>query len=276
MLLVQKESSDFYEQAGSLLLSELGLTEWRPEHRLTFEVNYSDTRQVGRIDADYFQPKYAEIVDAIKSYPGGWDTLGNLATMIKGFEVGSGEYLDQGIPFVRVSNLSPYEITEEKNISQELYETIQHLQPQQGEILLSKDATPGIAHYLRERPRKMIPSGGILRLKSKTSKINDECLTLILNSMLTKEQANRDVGGSVILHWRPQQIQKVAIPILAAETQAQIEEKVKESSALRQESKRLLECAIRAVEIAIEDDEETAMAWLEAETSSARANTISR
>ena len=44
----------------------------------------------------------------------------------------------------------------------------------------------------------MIPSGGILGLKSKTKKINNEYLTLALNSILVKKQVNRDVGGSVI------------------------------------------------------------------------------
>ena len=108
----------------------------------------------------------------------------------------------------------------------------------------------------------MVPSSGILRLKRKTGKINDECLVLALNSILTKEQANRDVGGSVILHWRPKQIAAVAIAILPQEAQTKIQKCVAESFALRQESKRVLHSAKRAVEMAIEEDEETAVEWL--------------
>ena len=44
----------------------------------------------------------------------------------------------------------------------------------------------------------MIPSSGILRLRRKDNRVNDEYLTLVLNSMLVKEQVNRDVGGSAI------------------------------------------------------------------------------
>ena len=95
-----------YSKVQTLLLSELGLTNWQPKHRLWFIKNYSDTEEAGRIDAEYYQPKYEEIVKAIKKYAGGWDTLGNLVNMKKCVEVGSGEYLDEGIPFVRVSNLS--------------------------------------------------------------------------------------------------------------------------------------------------------------------------
>ena len=265
------ESEDVYRIGQTLLLSELGLTNWRPQHRLTFVKNYSDTERAGRIDADYFQPKYEEIVHAIKNYPGGWDRLENLVTIQKCIEVGSDAYLDEGVPFVRVSNLSPFEISEEKYISDELYAAIKNHQPKKGEILLSKDATPGIAHYLDQQPSKMIPSGGILRLKSKTDEINNEYLTLVLNSMLTKEQAKRDVGGSIILHWRPDQVKGTLIPILPKEKQTQIRQKVAESFSLRKQSRHLLECAKRAVEIAIEQDERTALDWLEDEARTVQA-----
>ena len=189
-----------------------------------------------------------------------------MVTVKKCVEVGSGEYLDEGIPFVRVSNLSPFEITEEKYITEKLYSEIKQHQPKKGEILFSKDATPGIAYYLQEQPQKMIPSGGILRLKSKTDKINNEYLTLALNSILTKEQVNRDVGGSVILHWRPNQVKETVIPILPEEKQIQIQQKVAVSFNLRKQSKLLLECAKQAVEMAIERDEKTALQWLKKQT----------
>ncbi len=255
-----------FKEARTLLLTELGLTDWQPKHQLTFVKNYSDTKQSNRIDAEYYQPKYEEIIKVIKAYEGGWDTLGNLVNVEKCVEVGSGEYLDEGIPFVRVSNLSPLEITKEKYISEKLYTEVEQHQPRKGEILFSKDATPGIAYYLNEQPQKMIPSGGILRLENKTNKVNNEYLTLVLNSILTKEQVNRDVGGSVILHWRPDQVKETVIPILPEDKQIQIQQKVIESFDLRKQSRHLLECAKRAVEIAIEDDEQTAIKWLEAET----------
>ena len=198
-----------------------------------------------------------------REYPGGWDTLENLVTLKKCVEVGSKAYLEDGIPFVRVSNLSPFEMTEEKYISKELYAKVKEHQPQQGDILFSKDATPGIAYHLREQPEKMIPSSGILRLKNRSDRVNNEYLTLVLNSILIQEQINRDVAGSVILHWRPDQVAGTVIPILPQEKQTEIQEKVLESFRLRQQAKDLLAHAKRAVEIAIEQDEQAAMDWLE-------------
>lgn len=261
----EHKSRALFKKAENIVLSELGLTDWQPKHQLSFIKNYSDTEAAERIDAEYYQPKYEEIIKGMQSYSGGWDTLGNLVTVKKCVEVGSGEYLDEGIPFVRVSNLSPFEITEEKYISEKLYQEIKQYQPKKGEILFSKDATPGIAYYLNETPQKMIPSGGILRLKNKSDKIKNEYLTLVLNSILTKEQVNRDVGGSVILHWRPDQVKETVIPILSEAKQLEIQQKVIESFRLRKQSKHLLECAKRGIEIAIDQDEKTAIKWLENE-----------
>ena len=273
-----KKSTELFEQAQTILLSELNLTHWQPKHQLTFIKNYSDAVEAGRIDAEYYQPKYDEIINAIKNYSGGWETLDSLVHIKKCIEVGSGEYLDEGVPFVRVSNISPFEITEEKYISEALYSELapeekevsfiksKKHQPQQGEILFSKDGTPGIAHYLKAQPAKMIPSSGILRLKSKTDKINDEYLTLVLNSVLTQEQVNRDVGGSIILHWRPDQVKQTVIPVLSNAKQLEIQQNITESFKLRKQSKHLLECAKKAVEMAIEQNEQTAIKWLENET----------
>lgn len=256
-----------YTQAQHLFLSELGLSNWQPKHCLTFVKKYSDTDKAERIDAEYFQPKYDEIVQAIKDYAGGWDTLGNLVSIKKCVEVGSEAYIDEGdIPFIRVSNLSPFELTEEKYISNELYAELSQHQPQQGEILFSKDATPGIAYHLKEKPKKMIPSGGILRLELKAKQVNEDYLTLVLNSLIVKEQINRDVGGSVILHWRPEQVRETLIPILQEDKQALIKQKVTDSFNLRKQSKHLLECAKRAVEIAIEQNEDAAIKWLQEQT----------
>jgi len=266
----RKTSINSFKKAQDLLLAELGLNNWCPTHQLTFIKNYSDTVRAGRIDAEYFQPKYDEIINVVKAYRGGWDTLGNLVTMKKCIEVGSDEYQDEGVPFVRVSNLSPFEITEEKYISEKRYQEIKQHQPQKGEILFSKDATPGIAYYLRETPKKMVPSGGVLRLKTKSANIKNEYLTLVLNSLLTKEQVNRDAGGSIIHHWRPDQVTGVGIPILPEAKQLEIRQKITASFTLRKQSKHLLECARQAVEMAIEQDEQTAIRWLEKETADAQ------
>lgn len=265
---IKQKARKKYKDAEFKVLSDLGLSRWQPNHQLTYVKNFSDTNVTKRIDAEYFQPKYDALVKKIKNYPSGWKKLDDLVSIKKGVEVGSQEYLSEGIPFIRVSNLNPFELTEEKYISEDLYAELKNHQPKQGEVLLSKDATPGIAYYIRNKPENMISSSGILRLTLKNKIVNQEYLTLVLNSLLTQEQINRDVGGSVILHWRPDQVKETVVPILPKKKQEEIQKKISEAFTYREKSKQLLEVAKQTVELAIGKDEKTALKWLQNKISS--------
>lgn len=261
-------SREKYKEAEQTLLSELGLLDWKPKHQPSFVKNFSNVKSADRIDAEYFQPMYDELLEKVRHYKNGHRLLGDIATIRKCIEPGSQAYEEKGIPFLRVSNLSKFGIVNDNQqyISEELYEQLKSYQPEKGEILLSKDATPGVAYYLNNEPDKMIPSGGILRLKVKDVKaIYPEYLTLILNSVVVQKQIERDIGGSVINHWLVDQVKKTLIPILPESTQKDISDKVADSFMKREQSKKLLDIAKRGVEMAIEQNEEAATRWLNEE-----------
>jgi len=75
-------------------------------------------------------------------------------------------------------------------------------------------------------------------------------------------QVERDCGGSVILHWKPEQVKRLQIPILPLEIQQEIASLVQQSHEARRKAKELLEVAKKAVEIAIEEGEEKAINFL--------------
>ena len=104
-----------------------------------------------------------------------------------------------------------------------------------------------------------ISSSGILHLAEKDNAVLPDYLTLVLNSKIVRLQAERSAGGSIIQHWKQSKIENVSIPILPMSSQQKITAKVRESFALRAESKRLLDLAKHAVEVAIEQGEEKAM-----------------
>lgn len=256
-----------YFQAEQILLSELNLLNWEPKHRPSFIRNYSETQSADRIDPEYFQPMYEEIVKAISSSKN-YSSLDELISIKKCVEPGSEAYQDNGVMFLRVSNLSKFgfKYGNQKYVPEDLYRLKKQHQPKQGEILLSKDATPGIAYYLKDVPEKMIPSGGILRITIKDNdKISPEYLTLILNSVIVQKQIERDVGGSIINHWLVDQVKNTLIPILSVAKQKEIVETVNNSFFNRELSKQLLNISKRGVELAIEKDESYAQKWIEKE-----------
>jgi type I restriction enzyme S subunit len=69
-------------------------------------------------------------------------------------------------------------------------------------------------------------------------------------------------GGSIIQHWRPDELKQVLIPILPPETQKEISKQIQKSFALPKQSVQLLETAKQAVEIAIEQGEKKAIEFV--------------
>lgn len=257
-----QKSKQLYQQAEELLLEKLELKDFESDKSLFSIVNLSEVENAERMDAEYFQPKYKIIEDRVAKH--NVHKLGDLVSMKKGIEVGAEEYQEPSDAeasagkgrkiFIRVSSMTKFGIVEsdQKYLSDKLYESLKKdFEPKKGEILLTKDATPGIAYVLKEDIQGII-SGGTLRLKLKNMEIESEYLVLCLNSIIGQMQAERDAGGSVIAHWKPEQIKNVLIPILSKETQQKIAELVQKSHEARKKSKELLEEAKRKVEEMIE------------------------
>lgn len=218
----------------------------------------------GRLDAEYYQPKYDKLFDTLKKhntrYLGGEN---GLVSIKKSIEPGSEAYQEEGVPFVRVSDVDKFEISNpDIKLSKDIVPNIANLFPKKDTILLSKDGSVGIAHKVQE-DLDVVTSGALLHLRVKdTKEILPDYLTLVLNSSIVQLQAERDCNGAIIQHWKPSDIEKVIIPILDMKQQEEISDKVQESFRLRKKSKELLEIAVKAVELAIETDEATAIAWI--------------
>ena len=244
-------SKSLYSKAEDLLLEELGLKNFKPKEELSYIVNLSNVKSAHRTDAEYFQPKYEKIIEKIKKQ--NVKSLGNLVSLRKGFEPGSDEYQNEGKLFIRVSNISSHGLIDkdQKYLSEELYQILRRdFEPKTGEILLTKDATPGIAYVLKESVEGII-AGGIVRLKLKED-IEGEYLGLCINSFVGQMQIERDAGGSVIAHWKPDQIKKLQVPILPKPTQQKIADLVHQSHQASKKAKELLEKVKREVEEFIE------------------------
>lgn len=263
-------SAQLYKQAESILLKEIYLECFKPLAEginiKTFSQSFALT---GRLDAEYYQPKYDQLVEKIKSQT--YDSLINIVKIKKSIEPGSKNYREEGLPFMRVADFSKFGLTEpQKYLASEFVtenkDKINKLKPKTGTILFSKDGTVGTAYQLRE-DFNGITSGAILHLKVRDkAKIIPEYLTLALNSQIVQMQAERDAGGSIILHWRVSEIENVLVPIIDYSKQQLIADLVEKSFALKKQSKHLLETAKRAVEIAIEENEQTALDYINQNT----------
>ena len=103
--LQKKSAKQAYQQAERVLLEELGLVGFKPSTQgvsiKTFAQSFGTT---GRLDAEYYQPKYDEMVQHLYTAP--HNRLDELVNIQKSIEPGSEHYADEGIPFLRVSDLN--------------------------------------------------------------------------------------------------------------------------------------------------------------------------
>lgn len=251
-------SLDLYRKAEELLLGDLQIPDLAQQSNNVIYCRYSDFVNSGRLDAEYYQPKYDKLFAKLNKFE--TKRLGDIVQIRKSIEPGSEAYQDQGIPFMRVANLSKFGFSDtDIHLSPDEYRDI--IRPKQNTILLSKDGSVGIA-YKVEQDMEVITSGAILHLTITDNEFLPDYLTLVLNSIIVGMQAERDAGGSIIQHWKPSEIENVIIPKLRQEIQQEITNKVQESFALRKESHRLLNLAKTAVEVAIEQGETAAMEFI--------------
>ena len=177
-------------------------------------------------------------------------TIGEIATIQKSVEPGSDAYQEKGIPFIRVANLSKFGLSD-SDVKLDSTEFADAIRPQKDTILLSKDGSVGIA-YKMEETQEVITSSAILHLRINTNKVLPDYLTLVLNSIVVRLQAERDAGGSIIQHWKPSEIENVLIPILPMAEQKMIATKIQQSFKFCKESELLLLQAKQIIEEAIE------------------------
>ena len=250
-----------YLEAENLLIAELGLENFNPSsEKISIKTIKESFLKSGRLDSEYYQPKYDRLFE--KLLDNNCDKLSNLVTIKKSIEPGSENYHTKGIPFIRVQDLTKFGLTDTSVYLSE-NEFKDCIRPKKDTILLSKDGTVGIA-YKMNKDEDFITSSAILHLNVKDERVLPDYLTLVLNSIVVKMQAEKDTGGSIINHWKKNEIENVIIPIISEEKQEKISKLLIESEKLRVKNKSILEKVVKSVEMAIEYGEEKAIVYLNA------------
>lgn len=259
---IKLQSKAKYEEAEKRLLSELDLDDmiFEQDNDTVSVRNYKQVLNSSRIDAEYYLPKYDKLFDVLSHYP--CKKLGVIAPPFKSIEPGSEAYDESGIPFYRVNNISKYGLSETDVFLDEKKYFKEELSLKKDTVLFSKDGSIGIA-YKVEKDEKAITSSALLHLRIVDEDTLPDYLALVLNSKIVKMQAARDAGGSVIDHWKPDEIKNVIIPIISKDSQSMLASIVKESFELKYASDRIVEKMREIVDAAIEKNEAEGLRMLE-------------
>ena len=248
----QTKSKKLYQEAEQLLLEELGLVDHKPKHQLIFETTKKETEQSARFDAEYFQPKYVEIIEKIENY-----AILSLADK-KSFKIITGaytkKYSSEGDYYIRSVNIND-DLTID---TEDMYYTEEKLDPKfrikTGDIITSRVGSIGTLGIISEKLDDGFVSDNILRIRNLNKKLDNLFLAFYLKRIGTifMERLQR---GSVQQRLNQETLKEIILPIININKQKEIANIIIHSQNQQNKSKSLLEIAKKSVEIAIEKDE---------------------
>jgi len=254
-------SREKYKEVEQILLSELGLVDWKPKYWLSFVKNFSDVQSANRIDAEYFQPIYDEVINAIKSYRNGWDTLGNqFSQNKKGFRlIPDSVYHYVEISCVRTSDgyVEPLTLHGNElppNAKIKLFKDdiiVSKVRPYRGAIgIIDSD------NYVGSSAFTVLQASG---------NINKESLITLLRIKPYLQLSLKYNTGTSYPTITDNDVLNLPIPFIPRDVQDKIKKKITDADENRANAKLLLDIAKLGIEMAIEQNEEAATRWLKEE-----------
>lgn len=241
-------------EAEEALLSALGMADWTPPEPLAYQARLSDYELEKRLDAQFFQPKYFAVRGALEDR---FDLVHLEGFVLKGRTV---PYSENGtVPIIRSGDLKDID-DEARFLRSTADEPIFYLK--RGDVLISSIGFGSIGKV------QVFDKGGRYGTVSEVTVVRQDVfnpyyLTAFLRSQFGQMQIERYITGATgQLHLKPSDVERFYVPRLPCEKQVVFEEVYKAGRDAKARAIAQLDAAKRAVEIAIEEGEPAAIAYL--------------
>ncbi|MCK9424417.1 MAG: restriction endonuclease subunit S [Ignavibacteriaceae bacterium] len=253
-------SKQTYAAAETLLLETIGLNNFEPS---TDPINVKNFKEsfwaTGRLDAEYYQKKYEDYIKLICRYPNGYEALQILCNQ-------------------KDNNFTPEDKTEYKYIEladigksgeiksctiaqgAELPTRARRKVNTNDVVVSSIEGSLDSCALVTEEYNNALCSTGFYVINSK--KINSETLLVLFKSEPMQNILKQNCSGTILTAINKTEFQNIHVPLIDKSIQEIIKDKISESFKLKKQSEQLLETAKRAVELAIEKDEKTAIEFI--------------
>ncbi len=206
-----------------------------------------------RLDAEYNQKKYTIINEFFVKNGVMMKTVNDFTAeiIVSGSTPKGANYLKQGIPFVRATNLSDYTINDDLvYISNEESQKLKGSEIKDGDIVYSIAGSIGVVSIVPEYIEKANINQALVRLRLKN--INNYYFMFVANSNLGRMLSSRQANGAVQLNLNREEVGNILVPILNDNIQATIGNKIERYIQTLKESKKLVQEAKQDVEDLIE------------------------
>lgn len=260
---LNNKSNAQYALAEDYLLKEIGVDMSSIANGGVSENFFSECFNVeNRIDAEFYQHKYDEMIDAILLYDSEAKSIDEIAEYVFTGECAE-EYFEyqSGLQhFIRGTDIHNGSVNVNAEYSVESDKHSKFVST--GDIITGRVGTIGNFGVISEELDASVCSDNVLCFHLPNGYIPN-VYALYFNSAVIKELTNRMSRGSVQQRLNQETLRGLLVPYINETIQKEIDAKIRKSFSLKEKSENLLECAKQAVEIAIDQDEITAIEWLE-------------
>ncbi|KPJ56023.1 hypothetical protein AMJ49_05880 [Parcubacteria bacterium DG_74_2] len=214
-----------------------------------------------RLDAEYYQPKFLELIKNLKSQKS--KLLGEIDEVIYGTTPSGGVFEKKGIPFIRSQNFSLLNINDDFVFcSENFHQQNKKSKVEPGDILFAAvGATIGQLAIIQDEIKEANINQNIAAIKIKDKKFNPYFVGLFFASRFGQLQIERLVTGNAQFYLNTEQIKNFIVPVLERKSQDRIAEifqkaqkELEKSKFLYNQTKNLLLEKLGLKDFEIKDD----------------------
>ena len=251
-------ASGTMELSAKLIIDSLAVGSSHAERVSKALVSFKNSFQLtGRLDAEYYQLKYKNYEAAVFGASNGYTFVKNEFVPVKKscprtldnynyVEIGD---IDVGTGSAFANTVATEELPDNAKIM-----------TQKGDLLVST-VRPNRGAVAILGNGDLLVSGAFTVLRE-DGDYTKEVLQVLLRTSMYRDWLLRFNVGTSYPVIKDEDVLNMPIPILGDDIKQDVVAKVNESASLRRQSKQLLEYAKQAVEMAIEQGEDIALAWL--------------
>lgn len=259
------ESKASYISAEKALFYSLDLNCWRPSAENTAITSFHESfLKTGRLDAEYYHPEKTRMLELLDKFPG--KTVGSYVSEIDEVINPLNDLESEPVMNFDLNDALPiYLDARETELADELGSSKKTFK--RGDVVVSR-----LRSYLKEiaivdtpEDAKTVGSSEFIVLRP-SSALGAEALVVYLRSLPVQLILKWCQSGSNHPRFAEKDLLAIKVPDIVLDIQDTLQSNVRQSIDKSRESKRLLETAKRAVEIAIEQNEDAAMEYISANT----------
>lgn len=248
--------TDKYKKAEGVLLSALGYRPALMSKSGITEKSFSETFGTsGRLDAEYYQPKYDDLFELIH-------VRQTVSSMCEIHDNNFTPHANDKYRYIELANVGAYgEISTLGTFCGSDLPSRARRCVKAGQVIVSSiEGSLQSCALITDDLNGALCSTGFFVLDSR--KINPETLLVLFKSDAMQMLMKQRCSGTILASISKGEFLSMPLPEINFETQVEIAQKVQESFALRRQADRLIDIAVKAVEIAVERDEAAASAYI--------------